>query len=78
MRGLPPWTCLAEGKFVALSLGEGYGSGYQGLGNTEREGLRTRCRRNGASRLAAHLAHLPGIATAPPAPSFKTRVLWRQ
>lgn len=28
MRGLPPWTCLDEGKFVALSSGKGCGFGY--------------------------------------------------
>lgn len=32
MRALPPWTCLAEGKFVALPLGEGYRSGYHCTG----------------------------------------------
>lgn len=28
MRGLPPWTCFPEGKFVPLSSGEGCGLGY--------------------------------------------------
>lgn len=32
MRALPPWTCLAEGKFVALPLDEGCRSGYHCTG----------------------------------------------